>query len=477
MSDPKFKFSNLKISNLKLSNLKLSNFKISNFNISSSKIESIFLYLSALLLLLGAAYIIPYGDFRQPGNVWQFWLGIGVMSLGFALSWMLRKVSGIWFWGVAILTRLLLIPMYPGDDVWRYLWEGYIQNLGFSPYEFAPNAAELVSFRTEWWSQINHQDVSAIYPPVVQLGFRTLAAITPAVALFKSAFILADLAVCWLLTRRFGFEKAILYAWNPLVIYSFAGGAHYDTWFILPLVAAWLVFDYSSKSARWMWSSLLLGISVAAKWMSLPILGFLTWRAFREVSIKKAVVVLLWGFLPFLLSAIPFCHTGQCLLIPTGSVFVSHGRSAEFIPHLVAQVWEPSLKANWIYIIPLALACVLLLLRSRNFRQFTELYFFALLSLSPIIHAWYFTWLVPFAVIVGNWGVRLVSISTFVYFALQHRKALGNHDWRLTSKERWLLWLPFILGWLWTTWRLLVDYNSTELATSEHVLQDSESSS
>ena len=77
-------------------------------------------------------------------------------------------------------------------------------------------------------------------PPLTQLGFRTLAAISPSVILFKTSFAIADLLICWLLTRRFTSRQTTLYAWNPLVIYSFAGGGHYDSWFILPLVAAWL---------------------------------------------------------------------------------------------------------------------------------------------------------------------------------------------------------------------------------------------
>ena len=84
------------------------------------------------------------------------------MCLGFVFSWQLKYVSSSWFWSCAIATRLILLPMYPGDDLWRYIWEGYIQLQGFSPYDFAPNAVELIPYRTEWWSQINHPAVSAI---------------------------------------------------------------------------------------------------------------------------------------------------------------------------------------------------------------------------------------------------------------------------------------------------------------------------
>lgn len=408
--------------------------------------------MSGVLLLLGAIAIAPFGDFSREEAFPWFWCGIGVMSLGFVLAWSIASLNQVWFWAVAISTRVLLLPMHPSDDVWRYLWEGYLQTQGVSPYDFAPNAAALISYRTQWWGLINHPDVSAIYPPIAQFGFRSLAAIAPSVLVFKVAFVLADLGVCWLLVRTFGTRKTTLYAWNPLVIYSFAGGAHYDSWFVLPLVAAWGVKEWGVRKQifRWIGSAFLLGVSVALKWISLPILGFLTWQAWRRVSWRLAIAVVACGFLPLGLSAIPFCSSGECPLIPTGSVFVSYGRSAELLPHLVGLVWEPSRRANWIYLFPLGLAGMWLLWKARTFRQFAQGYFFWLLIISPIIHAWYFTWLVPFAVVTQNLGVRLVSISAFVYFALPYRQALGNSNWYLTNPERWLLWLPFVVGWLWS---------------------------
>jgi hypothetical protein len=342
--------------------------------------------------------------------------------------------------------------MYPGDDVWRYLWEGYIQLQGFSPYHLPPDATQLLPYRTEWWHLLNHPDVSAIYPPVAQWGFRLLAAISPSVILFKLAFVIADLAVCWLLYRRFGYQKTLLYAWNPLVIYAFAGGAHYDSWFILPLVASWFFFD-RKKRINWSMSALLLGISVAIKWMSLPILIFLVWQAWRRVNWRLALLVFVIGLLPLIISTIPFCRQGSCPLIPTGSDFVSQGRSAEFLPYLLSFIWEGARGTNWIYLLLLALAVIFLLGKAKQFQQFAEGYFFALLIISPIVHAWYFTWIIPFAVATQNLGVRLVSLSGFLYFLLPYRQALGDSSWYLSNWERYSLWLPFICGYFWTILR------------------------
>lgn len=423
-------------------------------------------FLSGALLVAGAGLVVPYGNFLQIETVWRFWIGVSVMGIGFALSWRSPSIPSLWFWGVAIAARLLLLPMEPGDDVWRYIWEGHIQTLGFSPYQFAPNAPELVAYRTVWWSQINHADVPAIYPPMTQLGFRLLAtlssnnvsnSLSANLYLFKLAFTLADLLICWLLSRRFGFAQTALYAWNPMIIYTFAGGAHFESWFILPLVAAWLSVDASTPpcpdshvpfnqnfTPHWFWSALLVGISVAVKWVSLPMLGFLVWRSLRQFKFKQAAGVGLIGLLPMAIAALPFCHANSCPLIPTESAFVNYGRSAEFIPHIVAQIWPASLQDNWLYGLPLALFVGWLLLRGTSFGQFTELYWLGLLTLTPIVHFWYFTWTVPFGVSSQNLGVRLVSLSAFVYFVLPSRLP----DWRLTEPERLLLWLPFVLGWL-----------------------------
>ena len=88
-----------------------------------------------------------------------------------------------------------------------------------------------------------------------------------------------------------------------------------------------------------------------------------------------------------------------------------------------------------------------------KFFNFSQSYFFILLTLSPIVHAWYFTWLVPFAVVNRNLGTKLISLSAFIYFVLKHQQALGENNWLLTPMERFGLWLPLIIGFIWSNWR------------------------
>ncbi len=460
--------------------------KIKTTVVGRPNVQRGLLWAIALLIMLGSCFAAPHGDFlNQPNAVPLFWRGMGLMSLGFVGSWALQTVGAGWFWGIAIAPRLVLLAMYPGDDIWRYLWEGHLQNLGFNPYVLAPSADVLASFRFDWWPQINHPDLAAIYPPITQLGFRLLAAISPAVLLFKSAFMLADLGICGLLSARFGYRATLLYAWNPLVIYSFAGGGHYDSWFLLPLVIAWLWWErfvltpVSATPAPVIPApmtpapvALALGISIGVKWMSLPIVGFLAWRLFYQHGNQRSnrwhqrwnahqrkrwrwiAIFLLLSALPIGLATLPFCQGFpqelSCPVIPLSSPFVLYGRSAALIPQFVASVWPASIQTNWIYALPLGAVVLWNFRQSVTLTQFAERYLISLMLLSPVIHAWYFTWLTPFAVASRNWGSRLVSLSALIYFALPHSLAVGpasgSESWALSGLQRWLLWGPFVFG-------------------------------
>src|SRR6185503_17141019 len=67
------------------------------------------------------------------------------------------RVQAIVFWTVAVVLRLAVLPLTPGDDLWRYQWEGKIQRAGFNPYVYAPNDPVLEHLRAEFeqWPKIN----------------------------------------------------------------------------------------------------------------------------------------------------------------------------------------------------------------------------------------------------------------------------------------------------------------------------------
>lgn len=407
--------------------------------------------LAGALLLGGAALMVPQGSFRDPAAVPGFLFGAGVMSLGFFLSGSIHRIHVAAAVAVAVLARILLLPMEPGTDVWRYIWEGLIQNAGFNPYVLAPDSEGLMSLRTEWWPAINNASISAIYPPLTELIFRLFASLSPTVLAFKLLILAADLGVCAILWRSFG-SRSLVYLWNPLVIYVFAGGAHYDSLFLLPVVAAWRVHEGGFSNRNTVLAALLLGLSFAIKYVSAPLLAFLVLETLRRSTLRRATLVAVIASIPFVLSLVAFWMPFG--IHPLGSgAFGYYARSAEFLPRLVAEFWEKSHRMNALFIIPFVLAIGWRLAVTRRFAAFAEESYLATFLISPAIHAWYFTWAIPFAVATRNLGFRLIGVSGFIYFLLEYRQALRAAEWRQTWFEMWLMWLPLVLGFGWTRWR------------------------
>jgi len=133
--------------------------------------------------------------------------------------------------------RAILLFYPPGNDIYRYIWEGYIQNQGFNPYIYAPDDPALATIANgdlyPIWNSINHKSFSAIYPPFSLLVFRLLAGIRPDPMLFKIFMVLMDVLLMIILAliikiKKLPKRQLLLYACNPLVILFIAGEGHMD---------------------------------------------------------------------------------------------------------------------------------------------------------------------------------------------------------------------------------------------------------
>src|SRR3977135_1111018 len=78
----------------------------------------------------------------------------------FKIDISLRR-QAILFWGVAIILRLIALPLALGDDLVRYQWDGKIQNAGFNPYSIAPTDSQLDQLRHDFpqAAKINHPEL------------------------------------------------------------------------------------------------------------------------------------------------------------------------------------------------------------------------------------------------------------------------------------------------------------------------------
>ncbi|HSF30266.1 MAG TPA: hypothetical protein VLK82_07320, partial [Candidatus Tectomicrobia bacterium] len=77
--------------------------------------------------------------------------------------------------GWALIFRVSVLWVTPGflsDDIYRYSWDGMVQQAGINPYLYPPEAAELAFLRDDTiFPMINRKWALTLYPPGAQLFF------------------------------------------------------------------------------------------------------------------------------------------------------------------------------------------------------------------------------------------------------------------------------------------------------------------
>ncbi len=56
--------------------------------------------------------------------------------------------------GVAVVGRLLFLPLPASEDLVRRMWEGEVLDSNFNPYQVTPGAPELELLRGDAWERI-----------------------------------------------------------------------------------------------------------------------------------------------------------------------------------------------------------------------------------------------------------------------------------------------------------------------------------
>jgi hypothetical protein len=161
--------------------------------------------------------------------------------------------------GLAILFRVTLLFITPptlSSDVYRYIWDGRMMNVGVNPYAHPVDSPLLDRFDSPQRALVNHSWMASPYLPVAQAFFAVVYRLAPDSPLsFQVAAALLDLLTGLLvidLLHRLGLPRTwvLIYLWNPLVVVEFAHGAHLDALMICLVMAAfWLLIARMSASA------------------------------------------------------------------------------------------------------------------------------------------------------------------------------------------------------------------------------------
>ena len=241
--------------------------------------------------------------------------GIYAVAIGEVLR---RPVAALTVWvvlGVALCLRLsvLFAPPFLSSDVFRYVWDGMVQVAGINPYRYVPADPALAVLRDgAIYPNVNRATYApTIYPPLAQIVFAASAWISPSVLAMKATMVVFEfagiVAMLGVLDRaRLPRARVLIYAWNPLGVWAFAGNGHVDALAVGLLGLALL--------ARAVWrdtlTGVLLGGAILVKFLPAAIAPAL-WRRgdWRMPTACLAVIVALYlvyigagphvfGFLP-----------------------------------------------------------------------------------------------------------------------------------------------------------------------------------
>ncbi len=395
-----------------------------------------------------------------PGGRGTPWPALGLWAVAFAAYAIACARSGVSrrdAWLCGIFLRALLLPLAPAfsEDIYRYMWDGWVQGHGINPFSFAPAEGGVEALRTGWWATINHPEIPTIYPPGAQLAFRSLAAIAPAWIVFKLAWIAADLGVAWLIERIAARESRalapralILYLWSPLLVVEVAWSGHLEPLGLVPVMAAILLeqrsrlgADTSPRGAgrgvggRPLAIGTLLGLGAAIKFAPLAAVPAL----WRRHGLRAAAAAVL---LPVVLYA-PFASAGARLFEGLGEYADRWAFNAGAFQLLGALI-GPDEWARWA-VAGIVVAVALGAAWSRWTLARTLLWTTgAALLLSPTLHPWYVLWILPFACLFESraW----LALTGTVFLAYAGRDAyLASGVWPEPAWLRALVHGPVIL--------------------------------
>jgi len=343
---------------------------------------------------------------------------------------------------LGISARLMFLAYPAGNDIYRYVWEGYIQNLGFNPFAFAPNHPALADIaRGEIypiWQHINHPDFAAAYPPLALLIFKVAAWLNPTPLFFKFVMIVFDAGVMVVLAamihhRSIDPSRLILYAFNPLILLYVAGEGHMDVIQVFFLcLSLYLILCKKFHITGFV----MLGLAVMSKYFALLAWPFLVSAENRLKSMVVLVPLILY---------IPFLDAGSGLFQSLG-VFAGSFHYNDSVAVLTRVIFGDLHLLAIAILLAVGLTWIYLFVHNKLRSVYLALGF--LLLLLPTLHPWYLVLIAPFMVFFPSraW-LYLLAAVVFIFPVIAVEAQTGTFQEIFWLK--WFEYIPFYLLLIW----------------------------
>jgi len=246
------------------------------------------------------------------------------------------------------------------------------------------------------------------------------------------------------------YANAAWYAWNPLVVYSFAGSAHFDSFMILTMVVGVLFLtrvESETDSARKWWFALAaataFGLAISIKLVpALLLLCCVFALGYRAITLVISAAIPLLLSLAYGFPNIPIWDSLRRFAYVT--------RLNDLFWWIIEEtIWPNPHQKNYHYNVILFIAVAIVsLLFCRNWKRGMLWALGTALILSPVLHPWYCAWILPFATWRRARAWHVLSISLFVYFLFWNERLFAL-PWHAEPWTRALIAIPPLAAGLW----------------------------
>lgn len=241
--------------------------------------------ISAVIILCGAVGYL--GIVPQQSHFYKILPAVVVAFTAYAyMIKQLDSISLLLIIGSGILVRAIMIFAFPqlSDDIYRFLWDGYLSVEGTNPYGYLPSdiiAQHSGAYPTALYTDMNSPSYYTIYPPFAQLIFYLANLCAPthipiATMLIKTCFFVAEICTLCGLLKILSFLKKdqkliAIYFLNPLIIVEGLGNLHFEIIMISFLV--WAIY-YIFVKRKMTLGAVLMALSIATKLLPLMFLPY-----------------------------------------------------------------------------------------------------------------------------------------------------------------------------------------------------------
>lgn len=354
---------------------------------------------------------------------------------------------------VAIRAPLVGPKASSDSDMVRYLWDGRVQTMGYSPYEVTPADPAMAATHTDETRRMPSLRSRTPYPPAAQLFFRLVVSIHDSTRAMKAALIVCDLMTILILWRWLAVTGrpewlVVTYAWNPLVVLEIAHSGHLDA-----LGAMWIVASaYWLTRRRTALATVAYVLAVATKLLPIVLLP-VYWRRvrLRDGITGVTLLALLYlvytrhatlpvGNVPSVVEHIRF--NGPLFRLMAGFSTPQVAAAAAVGLGLIAAAWarwrlDASHPAAWAW--PMAIA----------------------LAAAPVIYPWYLLYITPFLFGVATLPLMAWTITVLSTYTVWQLAALGARWVVPTAVMRWEYGIPLVVG-IFFAWRAARSGESVE---------------